>query len=556
MTSREENSDDALKNKLQSDPQSLNEPKILLHNQSTAEKVAKELSDGLANRNKYQQQSEKSGALQKKNENSLAQNLTKPHSSNNYRAVRKEGEVTISNIETKISQYNQNLSMSQFQQHKENGDDLEKNSWNIHKLHKDTSSSSCYNDIAKEKNIALCYLESKDVDKGHKHFFLIFETSQYTAEIDCNNIYDATFKLSKIPSIKSSDEKVSDTFEFTAAMKERLQQVENTKNYSLMLRNCEHVTKYVVHGAWYSYQVGKENSIFFRHYQNMRLINEQALGLINTPPDDLFSSEQSKFLSLDSFLQNSWSFKADYPQKQSIYIPKKDSFNVVLLGPTGAGKSNIINYIFQQVVAVSKPSVGVVTDTIDFYRGVFQSSTKNKKHICLIDTDGFCDQNNANDGILLHAFHDDLIEIHRIVFIVGDRFRPVDLKLIEDYQKKFNFAENSDSFTFILTKCDDYNADERNEFIEDTLKLKQFQNFAKDGKGKSMLTEETINFRRIITVGLKPFNKLKQGEFSSAKKDTMLQIKSDRENMIKSIFWATNSSLSLKPKEYRSCLIM
>ena len=51
MTSREENSDDALKNKLQSEPQSLNEPKILCHNQSTAEKVAKELSDGLANRN-------------------------------------------------------------------------------------------------------------------------------------------------------------------------------------------------------------------------------------------------------------------------------------------------------------------------------------------------------------------------------------------------------------------------------------------------------------------------------------------------------------------------
>ena len=70
-----------------------------------------------------------------------------------------------------------------------------------------------------------------------------------------------------------------------------------------------------------------------------------------------------------------------------------DAYNIVVLGPTGAGKSTLINNMFNLTVCKAEPTVESVTKEVKFLKGIFRfvgiKDTLDKK-ANVIDTIGKC----------------------------------------------------------------------------------------------------------------------------------------------------------------------
>ena len=80
--------------------------------------------------------------------------------------------------------------------------------------------------------------------------------------------------------------------------------------------------------------------------------------------------------------------------------PNNSDYNIVVLGPTGAGKSTIINNLFNQNVCVTGATAESVTREVRFFQGTcdqvlvysqIKNTTKTvKKRLNVIDTIGKC----------------------------------------------------------------------------------------------------------------------------------------------------------------------
>ena len=67
---------------------------------------------------------------------------------------------------------------------------------------------------------------------------------------------------------------------------------------------------------------------------------------------------------------------------------ENNSFNIVVLGPTGCGKSTIINQLFNRTVSATAATAGPVTQELEFFHGDLITSEEGSKQITIIDTIG------------------------------------------------------------------------------------------------------------------------------------------------------------------------
>ena len=79
--------------------------------------------------------------------------------------------------------------------------------------------------------------------------------------------------------------------------------------------------------------------------------------------------------------------------EKSLVESDHSAYNVVVLGPTGSGKSTIINHIFNKTVCETSGSAKSCTREVKFYRGDFelhygQKRVLHQKKINIIDTIG------------------------------------------------------------------------------------------------------------------------------------------------------------------------
>ena len=65
-----------------------------------------------------------------------------------------------------------------------------------------------------------------------------------------------------------------------------------------------------------------------------------------------------------------------------------NSFNIVVLGPTGCGKSTIINQLFNRTVSATAATAGPVTQELEFFHGDLITNEEGSKQITVIDTIG------------------------------------------------------------------------------------------------------------------------------------------------------------------------
>ena len=68
-----------------------------------------------------------------------------------------------------------------------------------------------------------------------------------------------------------------------------------------------------------------------------------------------------------------------YKMTRELTANDHDAFNVVVLGPTGAGKSTLINHIFNRTVCGTSATAQSCTREVKFYRGEMRNKGTREK---------------------------------------------------------------------------------------------------------------------------------------------------------------------------------
>ncbi len=150
-------------------------------------------------------------------------------------------------------------------------------------------------------------------------------------------------------------------YEIDESIRIRISHVLGIKNYSLCLRKCEHVSNYVFYEKWTSIQMIEDGLLlkWFKKY-----IIEDRIRMINTFPESIrphkFSTKKDKVYD---FLETEF-----VASNLEYYLDDNEStYNILVVGPTGSGKSRFINVLFNQDLCSSNKSLVSVTKEISIY---------------------------------------------------------------------------------------------------------------------------------------------------------------------------------------------
>ena len=244
-------------------------------------------------------------------------------------------------------------------------------------------------------------------------------------------------------------------------VRKRMAHVLGMTNYSLLLRNCEHVVNYVAYGRWTSMQTVGKGRITCALINYMT--DQSHRSIRNTLPKQLQVNDRSiaqppLYPGVTPIVEYSRSV-------QSIQIGDEMAYNVLVMGPTGAGKSSIINLFFNRKICESEDSVDSVTRNIEFHVGLgecFLNGAHGVHRINLIDTIGFCDSELSSEEVvelLKQQVLGNVGRIHKVLMVTSGRIRKEEEESIKQMLKWLGYEHGWDkltnfSFLFAYTKTD------------------------------------------------------------------------------------------------------
>jgi GTP-binding protein EngB required for normal cell division len=254
------------------------------------------------------------------------------------------------------------------------------------------------------------------------------------------------------------DIKIEKEFRLTEKVRQRIEHVLGMMNYSLCLRNCEQVANYIYEGKWHSKQVESyRRAINLPMGENVKNINIFPSKII---PHVLLEDNEEKIYS---FLSDQALFKPT--QIQYFLDDSPNTYNVLLIGPTGAGKSRLLNVLFNRKIVESAEGFDSVTKEIYCLRSRKPNNEilPNYNEMILIDTIGLCD--SSWDEKKLHQY---------IKGRINQNFKQVDIVLIAIRNQRIlpevkqnikkmldwlNYEKYSQRFVFVITKSENLSPD-------------------------------------------------------------------------------------------------
>ena len=258
-------------------------------------------------------------------------------------------------------------------------------------------------------------------------------------------------------------------FANTALVKQRMKNVCGTTNYSLALRNCEHVSRYIQAGVWVSFQTIPKSIIMKKFVRDLA----EKTKLINTFPEELKPPNESFspiFTGISDFIYCGG-------PKDALTAKDQKAFNILVFGPTGAGKSTIINHLYNKFVCPISAGPQSETRRVHYTQGQYYFKNGDKKgkigkglkNVNTIDTIGLCDSMLTDEEV--HMFINEslkinLMHIDKVLVVCFDRITPPHVESIQQFLELLQFKKHKSNFVFVYSKCDGASEEEREENLE------------------------------------------------------------------------------------------
>ena len=181
---------------------------------------------------------------------------------------------------------------------------------------------------------------------------------------------------------------------------ERIDKVIGATNHSFLLRNSEHLVSYVLSGSWYSCQFENktEREKFLRSEEKQKKYYQNYLKYDNLFPGELQEKRDKEKRHETIFEED----KDNLIFEGAFSKDAANAFNILVLGKTGAGKSHIINLLYNQIVCeeASGDSHSKTRD-IEITHSKPKHIKRNEKNVeektvNIADTIGICDDYHDN----------------------------------------------------------------------------------------------------------------------------------------------------------------
>ena len=241
---------------------------------------------------------------------------------------------------------------------------------------------------------------------------------------------------------------------------ERMKFVVGATNYSLLLRNSEHVAWYILTNVWVSFQICQE----FSHLKDILDPDIVAEKLVLKRPQELLhGNKEIREIFSDS------SYDKECVQnvvENEILDKSNDPFRVLVIGPTGVGKSTIINHLYnREVCTIGKDSATRQTDEVSSTHGIYFYGKKKKdfKRVNIFDTIGLCDgqlSDSENIEYIRSYFEPRIEKLDKVVVIFSVESKSENnTEALKACLYALNYADNKENFIFVLSQCDLYDQD-------------------------------------------------------------------------------------------------
>ena len=250
---------------------------------------------------------------------------------------------------------------------------------------------------------------------------------------------------------------------------ERMKTVVGATNYSLLLRNSEHIAWYVLTSVWVSYQICQEFSQLKRALEP----DQRAENLINEPPQDFLQGHVRRKVFDDL------SYDKECVQnavENEILDGNYNPFRVIVIGPTGVGKSTIINHLYnKEVCNIGQDSATRETDKVASTHGIYFNTRKmshkggklasSVKRVNIFDTIGLCDgQLTDSENIeYIKSYLEPRIEkLDKVVVVFSVESKSENhTEAMKACLYALNYGDNKENFVFVLSQCDLFPQDQK-----------------------------------------------------------------------------------------------
>jgi len=252
-------------------------------------------------------------------------------------------------------------------------------------------------------------------------------------------------------------------FDGTPEVFHRMTEVCGATNFSLLLRNSEHIVNYVQYGCWLSsLSVDLINSACFQpHLDHVK----QELQLQNTLPAELKKVQLQRpiYRKERTLLKNCRTVTTLSEQNLD------EGYNIVMLGPTGSGKSRAINMMCNREVCLSKSSSRSVTQHMQLVQAEVDVGGE-ARTVHIMDTIGFCDTSMSQTevaGIVKQYIKATMLRIDKVVLVCSGRLIPGHKEAMCEFLSWLGYSENKSNFSVVYTKAEDMSAADRRIVLQE-----------------------------------------------------------------------------------------
>ncbi len=218
-----------------------------------------------------------------------------------------------------------------------------------------------------------------------------------------------------------------------------------SSRYSHCLRSSAHVASFIMNGSWISIPSPSESvAVAMKHLPPAvcSLCNQLPLSLVVHPdPVVLWPTVRPALEHCFGSARPLLDEGGELP------------LNIIVIGPTGSGKSHLVNALYNLSVCRSRAGLRSVTRNIRLTQGRWFRGRK----VNVVDTIGFCDTELTPATVmeLLKQFMTfNLGSIDVVVVVCADKIHYQHVQSLKQIMEWLKYDKNKANFRFIYNKCE------------------------------------------------------------------------------------------------------